>query len=150
MLDTCHAGGAQVRQNLQDWPGFGVGPMILAACDSELESFEHGKLKLPNGLRGHGLFTASLLEGLTGQKSEEVMLKLKGAKLIDTNADGQLSIAEWCTYTKLRTADLSDLEGPYAPPGKKPYSPKILPSLTFADHKDLKFSAAVPRVATKP
>jgi hypothetical protein len=142
MLDTCHAGGAQVQDNLQDWPGFGVGPMILAACDSSLESFEHIKLKLPGGLQGHGLFTASLLECLTGQMAEDKMLKLKGPKPMDLNRDGQLSIAEWCAYARLRTADLSSLDGPYNPGGKRAYSPKILPSLTFADQAELKFAPA--------
>jgi hypothetical protein len=137
MLDTCHAEGAQIEQNLQDWPGFGLGPLIVASCDAKKESFEDERLGLPDGLRGHGLFTAALLEGLLPSHIRtETRIKAE-LPLRDANRDGQITIEEWCLYAQRRTAMLSDLGiSPFSRQGKDSYSPKVLPSFSFLDHKN--------------
>jgi WD40 repeat protein len=130
LLDTCHAEGVQRQRTLQDWPGVGLGPQILTSCDSAQESFEHEDLGLPAGLKGHGLFTAALLEALTGQRAESEG-PLPPPREITPNA--VLSVDELCQYVKRRTEMLSGLELRFVPSGKSQQMPKILPSLSFAD-----------------
>ncbi len=141
ILDTCHAQGAQLDQKLNDWPGFGLGPMILASCDFTKESFEDQRLKLPEGLQGHGLFTGALLEGLLldGQRVENRIKQPLPSR--DVNNDGRIAIEEWCLYAQRRTAMLSDLGiSPFSKPGKDSYTPKVLPSFSFLDHKQFIFA----------
>jgi WD40 repeat protein len=133
MLDTCHAEGVQQQRTLQDWPGLGLGPQILTSCDSSQESFEHEELGLPEGSKGHGLFTAALLEGLTGRRAEDRGPEPPPREL---RADGVLSVDELCHYVKRRTEMLSGLDLPFVPSGKTQQMPKILPSLSFADAGD--------------
>jgi uncharacterized caspase-like protein len=132
LLDTCHAEGVQRQQNLQDWPGLGLGAQILASCDASQESFEHANLQLPGGLKGHGLFTAALLEALTGAR---LQIPAKDTAPADLDADGRLTIDEWCRYARLRTETLSRPDLPFLPAGKKPQTPKLFPSLSFPDSK---------------
>ena len=73
---------------------------------------------------------------------------MKPLPAFDPVADGKISVAEWCAYAKSRTTQLSDLSGPYVPAGKRSYTPKVLPSLTFLDHKDLVFAPAPSANAT--
>ncbi len=120
ILDTCHAEGAQVDQNLQDWPGFGLGPLILASCDASKESFEDERLGLPGGLRGHGLFTAALLEGLLpADQRTETRIKATLPRR-DADNNGQITIEEWCLYARQRTATaLRPGPQPLQPPGER-------------------------------
>ena len=131
LLDTCHAEDVRLEQQLNDWPGFGLGPLIVASCDAAEESYEHEELRLSGGLQGHGLFTAALLEPLLGGRCEQQIVEKLPA--CDGNADGQISIDEWCRYASRRTELLSDLSYPFVPAGKKPQHPKILPSFSFQD-----------------
>ena len=61
----------------------------------------------------------------------------------DADNNGQITIEEWCLYARQRTAMLSDLGiSPFSRQGKDSYTPKILPSFSFLDHKNFTFAAA--------
>lgn len=123
LLDTCHSEGIGIRQQLRNWPGLGLGPLVLTACGSDETSKEHPELGVDEADRGHGLFTAAVLEALTGR----TLLGRREPPSSDSDGDGQLSLDELCRYTQRRTADLVRELNLSA------QNPKILRSVTFKD-----------------
>jgi hypothetical protein len=73
--------------------------------------------------RGHGLFTAAVLEALTGRP----LLGRGEPPSCDADGDERLTLDELCRYTQRRTAQLiGEL-------GLTPQNPKVLRSVTFKD-----------------
>jgi WD40 repeat protein len=87
LLDACHSGEAASNPVRGLTPN-GQGPIILAACDRNQQSFENKKLH-------HGLFTYALLEAL-GPKMAAA----------DRNNDGVLDATELFAYVRARLPEL--------------------------------------------
>jgi WD40 repeat protein len=73
LLDACHSGQAASNPVRGLTPN-SQGPVILAACDRNQQSYEHKKFD-------HGLFTAALLEAL----GKEMAVADRGERVLDTD-----------------------------------------------------------------
>lgn len=103
LVDACNSGQKNWLQQAK--VGFWLGPLIMTSSREREASWEK---HLGGFGRGHGLFTATFIEGLTGIdgisgrpltfKSNEVPL--------DTNLDGNLSVYELCAYAERRVDQL--------------------------------------------
>ena len=116
LLDTCHAGaGAGASRQVNLFAGIVNGPLMMTACGGNQESLEHGQIR-------NGLFTASLLEGLTGMPCRP------GMPNFDLNTDGQVSLDEIIRCAPLRTQDIEQ-----GLMGRQTQTPQVLDSVSFDD-----------------
>jgi uncharacterized caspase-like protein len=140
MLDTCHSGQVGLASQLGGWPGLEVGPMVLAASGGNEASKESLSV-------GHGLFTAAILEALTGprlvfRRSKDRPQQPRPAW--DEDGDGKLSVAELCRYAEVRTPQMiSELD-------LTDQNPRSLPSVTFTDADRFVLMPAAPQEDGQP
>jgi WD40 repeat protein len=87
LLDACHSGEAVFNPTRSLTPG-GQGPVIIAACDRNQQSYENPKF-------AHGLFTYTLLEALGDQFAKA-----------DQDGNKKLDSRELYTYTLDRLPQL--------------------------------------------
>jgi len=96
IFDTCHAGGV-------DWIVSGLydARMSILARQMGLHIFASASSmqEARDGYKGNGLFTFTLLDGLSNNKK------------LNKNNDGKITIEELGEYTKLETADISRKTG---------------------------------------
>ena len=96
IFDTCHAGGV-------DWIVSGLydARMSILARQMGLHIFASASSmqEARDGYKGNGLFTYTLLDGLSNNKK------------LNKNNDGKITIEELGEYTKLETADISRKTG---------------------------------------
>ncbi len=96
VFDTCHAGGV-------DWIVSGLydARMSILARQMGLHIFASASSmqEARDGYKGNGLFTHTLLDGLSNNKK------------LNKNNDGKITIEELGEYTKLETADISRKTG---------------------------------------
>ena len=62
LLDTCRSEAARIKELHANWSLLEVGPQILTSCGSGENSVEDQRMA-----KGHGIFTAAVLEALTGR-----------------------------------------------------------------------------------
>lgn len=103
LVDTCRAGGicAEVQRDKSRL----LGPQILCACAYDQYSCENENA----GGRGHGngVFTAALVELLTGTQLDPQTLQLKPAdKRPPEYSDGVLNVQELESYVRRRVPEL--------------------------------------------
>lgn len=93
LMDACHSGEAASASIVRQLIPNGYGPVVLAACDQNEQSFEDPK-------RGNGLFTSAILEAM-------------GPRLGDADAsgDGQIDPRELFTYVRTRMPNLLQAAG---------------------------------------
>jgi hypothetical protein len=103
LLDTCHSGQAGTEQQLLNWPGMGLGPVVVAACRAGEESTESDSLGVGDEPAGHGMFTATLLEPLTGVRMLAPPPNNRAVPAWDRDTDGQLTLGELFDYLDDRT-----------------------------------------------
>jgi uncharacterized caspase-like protein len=96
LIDTCYAGAFAARDTLlrqsrdRSWVGalgFNTGRYVLAGTSSEQEALD--------GIEGHGVFTAVVLEALRGLADREG----KG------NRDGRVDVVELTRYAETRVPE---------------------------------------------
>jgi len=96
IFDTCHAGGV-------DWIVSGLydARMSILARQMGLHIFASASSmqEARDGYKGNGLFTYTLLDGLSNNKK------------LNKNNDGKITIEELGEYTRLETADISRKTG---------------------------------------
>ena len=96
IFDTCHAGGV-------DWIVSGLydARMSILARQMGLHIFASASSmqEARDGYKGNGLFTHTLLDGLSNNKK------------CNKNNDGKITIEELGEYTKLETAEISRKTG---------------------------------------
>jgi hypothetical protein len=138
LLDACHSGNALTGDSLRGLNGFGLGPEILVSCKPRQESFETERLhRWEDRWFGMSVFTASLLEALTGRElagsgtAERQMNSLAYAPNIDRNNDGFLSVEELGLHATLRVPALQKLTNKEAAVSETGQQPDLLPSLAF-------------------
>jgi hypothetical protein len=114
---------------------------MLTACAGEETSQEVRKLE-------HGLFTAAILEPLTGVRRDLRRNAQRTAQKPlppwDANDDGFLSVAELCRYAERRSQQLIDELG------LNPQRPKTIFSVTFSDAGRFVVMPATPLPPPKP
>ncbi|MBM82866.1 MAG: hypothetical protein CMJ78_20075, partial [Planctomycetaceae bacterium] len=132
LIDACHSGNTIEARELRDLGELAIGPEIIVSCKSEQSSYEDDNMRFSNGQwYGHGVFTTTLLEALTGTQlkvdgKQRQMIKIEDATL-DENSDDYLSIQELSEYAKRRLPQLMD-----AIAEDNRQDPDFLPSVTFA------------------
>jgi hypothetical protein len=135
LLDTCHSGQAVEQQQLQNWPGMGLGPMVVAACRAGEESSESDSLQVGDLPPGHGVFTATLLEALTGRCALSSKLRLPNW---DPEGNGMLEVGDLFEFLEARAPQLCRLLN------VKPQNSVSVQSITFADADSLALMPAHP------
>lgn len=132
LIDACQSGEvSQLERALQ---GLLLGPQVVTSCKKQQLSREH---KYAGGmLRGHGLFTAAVIEALTGKQlakgnaeGEFAFQALDPAELEPENPNHSLSVQELCVYVVDRVKHLHAL----LEVGGDPQEPQIQSSRTFFD-----------------
>ena len=130
LIDACRSGQITSNRSLQDLGILSLGPEILTACKGGESSYEQSGLwrNPANGeWIGHGFFTTTLLEALSGQQlAAREQTEPLALEQIDRDQDGLLSVDELGVHVKRRVAVLLKL---FDRADKQ--SPEILPSLTF-------------------
>jgi hypothetical protein len=136
VLDTCQSGEEAKKQQLRNWPGLGLGPLVLAACRSNESSNESDSLGFDPNQLGHGLLTAALLEPLVGRRALDGRRELPDW---DRDGDGQLSLGEWRQYLEDRSAQLVEELTVDA------QHPTVIRSVTFKDADQFVLMPALPK-----
>jgi|GEM_PF-1677655 len=141
-LDACHSGSALTSDSLRGLNDFGLGPEILVSCKPRQESFEREQLhQFGKRWFGMSVFTASLLEAITGRElagasaNERQMTPVDYRLDVDRDGDGSLSIEELEFHVAKRVPllkKMSDLESSGI---AAPQQPDLLPSLAFPRHR---------------
>src|SRR5262249_8897824 len=90
LIDACHSGRATAPNLLRRCVPNGQGPIIIAACDQNEQSYEDPRF-------GHGLFTYAMLSALD---------KNKDFRKADYNSDGALSPQELYEYVAAKVPAL--------------------------------------------
>ena len=137
-LDACHSGSALTGDSLRGMNGFGLGPEILVSCKPQQESYERDRLhQFGKRWFGMSVFTASLLEALTGHElsetgvTERQMTSVAASSNIDRNGDGFLSVEELGLHATLRVPVLQKMTRPESSDAENVQQPDLLPSLSF-------------------
>lgn len=138
LLDACHSGSALTGDSLRGLNGFGLGPEILVSCKPRQESFEEPELhQWGDRWFGMSVFTASLLEALTGREltgsasADRKMSSVAYTPNIDRNRDGFLSVEELGLHATVRVPVLQKLPRRESATTETAQQPDLLPSLAF-------------------
>jgi uncharacterized caspase-like protein len=107
LLDTCHSGairiasrGVGVTSDLSGQLKYSEGIFILSSSKAGEDSLEEDYLELYPGIKGHGIFTYSLISGLNNKA--------------DFNGDGVITVNELFLYVSRETPKLSSgVQHPY-------------------------------------
>ncbi len=144
LLDACHSGSALTGDSLRGLNGFGLGPEILVSCKPQQQSFETKRLhRFGDRWFGMSVFTASLVEALTGQElkgteaTTQQMQDIAYRPQIDRNGDGYLSVEELGLHASRRVPVLKQLTKDAtsnSSAAENPQQPDLLPSLAFPRH----------------
>ena len=135
LIDACHSGNAIDSRELRNFGELAIGPEIIVSCQADQLSYFDDQLRYVNGQWvGHGAFTTTLIEALTGSQvtingNGERSMKPLPLAAVDENNDGDISIGEVSAYTKRRLPELVRL---IRPNQTDEQAPEFLPSATFA------------------
>lgn len=142
LLDACHSGSSLTGDSLRGLNGFGLGPEILVSCKPQQQSFETQHMhRIAERWFGMSLFTASLVEALTGQEltgtetASQQMKSIVYRPQIDRNGDGFLSVEELGLHATRRVPTLKLLTKKVAATTEVMQQPDLLPSLAFPRQK---------------
>lgn len=132
VLDTCHSEAAGIDLQLQGLPGYQeLGPVILTACGRDESAQEIKDI-------GHGVFTAAILEALTGERHRKLGGGTVERERRDRDGDGWISVYDLCHYVQARTPEMVRilLRG-----ADVVHTPQVLESRTFKDWDQVRLSA---------
>ena len=144
LIDACHSAGVGSKRDLANSSVLNVGPQILVSSQSHLKSYECPNLRREKGAWvGHGLFTASVIEVLSGRqlakRETEWRMGPTANGQWDQNSDSFLDAEELRRYLQDRVPELHGLmiqDGRLSEPANDwRQTPDALLSLTFPEQE---------------
>jgi len=129
LVDACHSGGLNLADSHFH---FGPGPHVFVSSRNNQASFEGVRVRQIDGRWiGHGLFTAAVIDGLSGRQRDA------GARMVAHRRVTNLN--DLPGYVIRRVPDLLQMVLP-VPSGQpsKTQEPKLIPSSTFPERVSLR------------